>query len=218
MGEHEPCPRRVDDVFGLLDEAATLVDEETPSFQKSQLLAVQALSYLYLGMQDQARQKADAAMVIIRRTPVTPAIHMLQTYANVTEVYLTLWEQDMTAGFSDTPGLEQATREAYAVLTSASRTIAVGQPVVWLMQGWLDWLSGDSAAAKQDWQRSASLADQLSMPYLRAMADYKLGSCLKDSLAQQHLETARDSFAELGALYYAAQSKIALRTRKIPNA
>jgi hypothetical protein len=99
-------------------------------------------------------------------------------------------------------------------LNRAGRMVAVGQPAIWLMQGWLTWLSGDNAGARRALQRSLDLSEQLSMPYVQAMANYNLGSCLEDSNAKQYLEAARDSFSQLGALYYTAQSKILLRARQ----
>ncbi len=200
---------QVNDALTVLDEVASIVDQNTSHTAQIRLHALSALTNLYIGEQDLAGQAADTAM---RATgalrPIS--IHMLPAYSALVDVNLALWEAAKRQPGSRTQERAQRTQKAQEVLDYASRIFPIVQPAVARLQGSADWLADRQDQARKAWQRGLALGEQFGMPYEQALAHYELGRHLgaTDPVRQQHLGRAAELFGKLGAVYHLARTQM----------
>ena len=190
-----------------------------------------ALATLRCGKLDLARQAVDVAAQLIAQSSPT-GYGIIHGYSNVTEVYLALWEaeviSDMCLPILDLPQLRTRSptvevqelksnaRQACQFLHKYARGFPIGRPRAWLWQGLYDWLTGQSARARQAWQRSLNEAERLGMVYEQGQAHYQIGRhlALTEPARQIHLARAVRIFDQLEAAYALKCTRAALMVEK----
>jgi hypothetical protein len=154
-----------------------------------------ALACLRRHDEERARLAAQrAARLIAQSQPFT--VHILEGYAGVAEVYLSLWE----AGDHDAA---RPARQACAALRQYARAIPIARPRAWLWQGLGAHLSGHHRAGLAAWRKSLAAAERLAMPCEQGRAHYQPGRHLPpgDPARLGHLTRAGEIFADIGTLY-----------------
>jgi class 3 adenylate cyclase/tetratricopeptide (TPR) repeat protein len=171
-----------------------------------EIFASGALALAYLRRQDkeQARLAAQrAATLIAQSQPI--ALHILEGYAGVAEVYLSLWAAgDRTAA--------RPARQACAAFRRFARAFPIARPRAWLCEGLAAQLAGRQRRALASWRRSLALAERLAMPYEQGRAHYEIGRHLPAShpSRQAHLIRATEIFGDIGAPYELTRAQAAM--------
>jgi class 3 adenylate cyclase/tetratricopeptide (TPR) repeat protein len=168
-----------------------------------EIFASGTLAVAYLRRQDneQARLAAQrAANLIAQSQPF--ALHTLEGYAGVAEVYLSLW----AAG--DRTAARQA-RQACAAFRRFARAFPIARPRAWLCEGLAAQLAGRQRRALAAWRRSLVLAERLAMPHEQGRAHYEIGrhSPASHPSRQAHLMRATEIFEDLGTPYELTQAQ-----------
>jgi hypothetical protein len=134
-------------------------------------------------------------------------MYVMEGYAGVAGVYLTLCEQE---GASERD--REAAGRACAALRRYARVFPIAAPRSWLCRGRLDWVDGRRRRAQRAWQASLAEAARLGMPYEEALAHYALGRHVAHGNAARsaHLRRACEMFAQLGSDYDLSQARAAL--------
>jgi hypothetical protein len=112
--------------------------------------------------------------------------------------------------------LKSNARQACQFLHKYARGFPIGRPRAWLWQGLYDWLTGQSARARQAWQRSLNEAERLGMVYEQGQAHYQIGRhlALTEPARQIHLARAVRIFDQLEAAYALKCTRAALMVEK----
>jgi hypothetical protein len=163
-----------------------------------------ALAYLRRQDEEQARLAAQqAANLVAQSQPI--ALHILEGYAGVAEVYLSLW------GAGDRAAVRPA-RQACAAFRRFARAFPIARPRAWLCEGLAAQLAGHQRRALAAWRRSLVLAERLAMPYEQGRAHYEIGRHLPAShpSGQAHLIRATEIFRDIGAPYELTQAQAAM--------
>jgi tetratricopeptide (TPR) repeat protein len=187
-----------------LQQATELLTER--GSRADEILAYGLLALAYLRRQDEehARLAAQrAASLIAQSQPV--AIHILEGYAAVAEVHLSLWAAgDHTA--------VRPARQACAALRRFARPFPFARPRAWLCRGQAAYLTGQRRRALAAWRKSLATAERLAMPYEQGRAHYELGRHLPAGhpARQSHLSRACKIFADIGASYELAHAQAAM--------
>jgi class 3 adenylate cyclase/tetratricopeptide (TPR) repeat protein len=196
--------------LGQIEEAITqlkaALDLYTDNIDRTSIITTYgllALGYLRQGEWQLARQAADMAVKVIANS--SPASHyLLEGYAGVAEVYLTLWEVDKSKSKAQDPRskIPESAKQACKALHRYAKIFPIGQPRAWLCQGLYNWLTGKPSRAYKAWQKSLSLAEQLHMPYEQGLAHYEIGRHLEAEARtrQTHFLQAYEIFDRLGAI------------------
>jgi tetratricopeptide (TPR) repeat protein len=167
---------RLDEALALLLQAEQLLAKEVGPLSRINVYGTLALAHLRQGNVDSARHAADTAAKLIATSPQT-SYYVLQGYAAVAEVYLSLWEkgledggwrmEDAAPNGSSTSDVEPGVlaQRACRALNRFGRVFPIGQPRARLYQGQFEWLSGRPAKARALWQKGLTAAQQQHMPY-----------------------------------------------------
>jgi len=204
--------------LGQLDEAVPLLEEALADFSEDadrrvliNTYALLALARLRRGELELARAAAQAAAERIAKVRTSDATYSLDGYADVAEVFLSLWEAGIKNGQpeSELRTLAASSQQACKALRQFASTYPIAQPRAWLWQGLYDSLSGKPAQAQQAWRKSLAHAERLAMRYDEALAHYEIGRHLlgDDPTRTEHLSRAREIFSQLGAAYDLAQAQ-----------
>lgn len=193
---------------GTLDEACSLL-EETLAYlpaeveRPSRISAYGALATARLrrGEIAQAWKAAEAAAQLISNIPVPFAHRLLEGYAGIAEVYLTLWERGDAAEIANQTMIRQLARQACQWLHAYARVFPIGRPRAWLWQGVYEWLDDRPSRAFKAWRRGLIMAARLHMPYEQALVHYELGRHSVGTYRQHHLQKAAELFTRLGTTY-----------------
>jgi tetratricopeptide (TPR) repeat protein len=78
---------------------------------------------------------------------------------------------------------------------------ASSRPLLWRLQGWEAWLSGNTARAQRLWRKSLAEAERLQMPYEAALAHVEIGRRATGEAQRAHWSRALEIFERLGAAY-----------------
>jgi hypothetical protein len=169
------------------------------------------LTRLHQGDAQGARQAAETTVNLIRHTPPI-AVFVLDGYAAVAEVYLTLWEASSGQLPAERQVLAHAARRACAALHAHARVFPISQSRAWLWQGVYDWIAGKPSKAYKAWHKSLAAAERLGMPYEEGLAHYEIGRHLSttDPARREHLTRACEIFTRLEAAYDLACAQNAL--------
>jgi tetratricopeptide (TPR) repeat protein len=196
---------------GRMDAAVTQLQQATELLagrdsRADEILAYGQLALAHLRRQDQERARLaakHAASLIAESQPV--AIYVLEGYAAITEVYLSLWAAgDRTA--------VRPARQACIALRRFARPFPFARPRAWLCRGQAAYLSGQRRRALAAWRKSLALAERLAMPYEQGRAHYELGQHLPAGhpARQAYLSRACEIFADIGARYELAHAHAAM--------
>jgi tetratricopeptide (TPR) repeat protein len=203
---------------GRLDAAVTGLQEAAQLLHGQGSRADEILAYGMLGLahvrgqdRERARKAADqAANLIARSKPI--AVSILEGYAGVTEVYLSLW----AAGDHSA---RRPAHQARATFRRYARALPIARPRAWLFQGLAAHLTGRQRHAAAAWQKSLALAERMAVPYEQGRALYEIGRHTATSLPgrQAHLARAAEIFQDIGATYELAQVQAAMASpRRAP--
>jgi tetratricopeptide (TPR) repeat protein len=191
---------RFDEAVTALDEVITLLGDTVGRADEIFAYGFLALAHARRHELERARQAADrAARLIAQSRPM--AVHPLEGYAAVAEVYLTLWEAN------DHQAARPA-QQACAALRRLARVFPIAQPRAWLWQGSVEWRAGRPKCARQAWQKSLAAAERLAMPYQQGLAHYELGRHATGVDGPHHLERACAIFTQLDASYDMARARM----------
>jgi eukaryotic-like serine/threonine-protein kinase len=163
-----------------------------------------AVAYLRRGDKELARMAArQAARLIAQSLPV--AVHILEGYAGVAEVYMDLWVAGDHAA-------ARPARQARAALRRFARAFPMAQPRAWLYEGRAAHHLGRQRRALAVWHKSLQTAERLVMPYEQGRAHYELGRHLPpgDPARHAHLTRACEIYAGIGASYELAHTQAAM--------
>lgn len=116
--------------------------------------------------------------------------------AHAVELYLTLWEQE---------NREMPTHLKKAMANSRffARSYLVGQPRLWLHQGWLAWLEGKEKRAHRCWQKAVYWAEKNGMLYECGRVHAEIARHLPphSPTRHDHGQKAQAIFTQLNAQY-----------------
>ena len=199
--------------LGQIDQAVKQIDMALPllaflpSSDLGGIFARGTLATLFLrqGQLDLARQTADTTASLLSKTSI-PFYSLLDSYATVADVYLSLWEEEIsqTSNQSQTRAnsdMRFLAGQACKALHRFTRIYPIGQPHAWLCQGLYNWLDGKHAKAHRAWHKSITYAEQFAMPYEEGLAHYELGRHTKGQERDHHLNPAIEIFGRLGVVY-----------------
>jgi tetratricopeptide (TPR) repeat protein len=202
---------RLDAAVAGLGEAARLLQRQ--GSRADEILAHGMLGLAHLRRQDQerARMAADqAANLIARSKPI--AVSILEGYAGVTEVYLSLWAAgDRSA--------RRPARQACATFRRYARALPIARPRAWLFQGLAAHLTGRQRRAAAAWRKSLALAERMALPYEQGRALHEIGRHTPTGLPRRQASLARaaEIFEDIGATYELAQVQAAIASpRRAP--
>jgi class 3 adenylate cyclase len=195
LGKAE-CELRVaqlDQAVRLLEAALTLLTDHPDQAEQLRAYGLLAVVRLRQGKAEDAQEAAGAAARLIGRFRAPTAHYLLEGYAGVAEVYLSLWESDKDAG--DT---RRAARRACRDLRGFARIFPIGKPRARLWQGRLAHLSGQPERAQAAWRAGLAAAERLGMPFEAALAHAELGGQAADTPQRhRHLEQAQTLLRQL---------------------
>jgi hypothetical protein len=145
-------------------------------------------------------------LVSTEKGPARFSIADFEGYASVTEVFLTLWQNDANTGILKqiNYSMEQcqtAARRALKSMEKYAHIYELAQPRAHYLRGWLTALEGKSPEAIQIWKNGLQIAQVLGMRYEEARLHHILSRHLPnaDQEVQTHRDTARQMFEDLNA-------------------
>ena len=185
---------RFDEVSALLDQSLALPREALGGGDA--ILRGGLLAMLHARRRDweAAREAADETSRLIRHSPPMVA-YSFEGYAGASDAYLALWE----AGEGRLT--RHAARLSIAFLRRIARVYPVGKPRAWLCRAKANRLAGRPKRARWACRKALRAAEDLAMPYERALAHLELGRSLDrgDPDRGDHLDRARAILERLGA-------------------
>ncbi len=198
QGQNELRLGHLDKALTVLERAAALLAENSDRTSEITVTGLLAVAHVRLGRMDLARQAADAAARLIAQVASSPTSQdVVEGYAGVAEVYLTLWEDAV----GQSAEFRKLAQRACKDLHGYARVFPIGQPRAWLWQGRCDWLAGDARKARQSWEKSLAAAERRAMPYEQGLTHSEIGRRAKGMERQTHLARAIELFTRLGAAY-----------------
>jgi hypothetical protein len=187
-----------------LNRARELLKENIDRSEEIRAAGLLAKTRLFAGEYDQALDLAgEGYQLIVQSLPPT-VFSMAVGYSGVTEVYLRIWELQMTDAdiVDQTPAeLRRSAKDALKTLGSFSRVFKAGLPYNLLWGGVYDWLGGRKSKARSSWREGLKIAEQLEMPYEQGLLHAELAQrlALGDPAQIDHLQAAREIFTQLDA-------------------
>jgi class 3 adenylate cyclase/tetratricopeptide (TPR) repeat protein len=197
QGQLNTVVTRLEEVLRLLAGRGSRADEISAHGQL-------AVAYLRRGDKELARMAArQAARLIAQSLPV--AVHILEGYAGVAEVYMDLWAAGDHAA-------ARPARQARAALRRFAQAFPMARPRAWLYEGRAAHHLGRQRRALAVWHKSLQTAERLVMPYEQGRAHYELGRHLPpgDPARHAHLTRACEIYAGIGASYELAHTQAAM--------
>jgi len=153
----------------LLEAALALLTDHPDQAEQLRAYGLLAVVRLRQGNATAARQAAGEAARRIAKFRAPTAHYLLEGYAGVAEVYLSLWATN-----NDSGGTRRAARHACRDLRSFARIFPIGKPRARLWQGRLAQLSGRTEWAQAAWRAGLASAERLGMPFEAALAHSEL--------------------------------------------
>jgi class 3 adenylate cyclase/tetratricopeptide (TPR) repeat protein len=187
---------RAEEAAESLGEALGLLAQNPDRAEQLRAHGLLAVARLKGGDSHGARESAVAAANLIRQFFSPTSHYLLEGYAGVAEVWLSLWE----AG-NGSPEVRRAARKACAALRRFARVFPIGKPRALLWTGLYEWLSGRQTKAGADWEKSVASAARLGMLFEQALAHAELGrhAVTGDPEGAHHMARARKLLIEAGA-------------------
>lgn len=199
--------------MGRTDEAATLIEGALPLMVNNpgrildEMLAFSTLAVVRLrqGEHHLARRAAETALGLFEQGPPT-AFYLLDAYANVAEVFVTLLAIRSNAMPSERIALERFARRACKRLHAFSRVFPIGRARAWYWEGKLSWRRGKRDRALKEWEKSVRLAEQSELLFDEALPRLELARYLKtsDQSRTNHAQRSSKLLEHVGATYFLA--------------
>ncbi len=181
----------------MLDEARPLLDISQDVTESYTFRSIEAVLNLYLNRPLDALKCVQAALKM--EVAASSLYSMLEGYAGIIEVLLSLWEQGYQPPFEyDFSSSAVGVCRDFA---GYARRFPIGSPRARIWEGVLAWLSGNHKRAHRLWNRGLSEARSMNMPYEQALAHKWIGehSASHSQAGQRHLQQARELFSALEA-------------------
>lgn len=157
---------RVSEALAALDEARSLPEQAIGHGDLILREGVRALIHLERNELEPARDAAKTAAEFIRQTPPIVS-YTLEGYAGVAETFIRLFEAEPEP--HRRRALNRDARQAVLSLERSARLFPVGRPRAALCRGLWLWADGRRAQAFRLWKRGVQTADDLSMPFEKAL-------------------------------------------------
>jgi class 3 adenylate cyclase/tetratricopeptide (TPR) repeat protein len=191
----------LDGAFGFLNRAGEL----SAKFGRTEVIWYNGLlgvAHLRGGKPTQAREAAGKAQKVISESPPN-AYYLLEAYAGVAEVSVTLWDPAAPASDDTTKAAQKAARQAVKSLKKFARSFPIGAPRALLWEGAYEHKAGKPVVAQTAWEQALKEAQRLAMPNEQALAHYRLGHLVEgdDAARADHIQRAGEIWTELGAAY-----------------
>nr|MBA3534051.1 AAA family ATPase [Ardenticatenales bacterium] len=195
---------RTDEAIKRLDNALSLLAQNTDYASEIRVYGLLAQAYLYQGKPEAARQAAQTGARLMAQSSPKPTAHYLfEGYAGMAEGFL---------GSSESSGSMLEEKQACDNLNLYAYIFPLGQPRAHLLQGCYYWQTGEHARAYHAWEQSLQAAKRLAMPYEEARVHLELGRhvFLEEAARKRHLTEASTLFEQLGATDEVAQIRATL--------
>jgi class 3 adenylate cyclase/tetratricopeptide (TPR) repeat protein len=184
---------QLDEAAQLLEAALALLTDHPDQAEQLRAYGLLAAVRLRQGKATAARQAAEQAARRIAKFRAPTAHYLLEGYAGVAQVYLSLWET------KDSGDMRRVARHACRDLRSFARIFPIGKPRARLWQGRLAQLSGRTEWAQAAWRAGLASAERLGMPFEAALAHAELSRHgAGEPQRQWHLEQAQTLLHKLG--------------------
>ncbi len=180
---------------------------ENPSlFEEINMRGLSAQAHYRLGELKTARRAVETAVDLYKRQRPILNFYYVDSYAGLPHVALSLWEASMEGQFKgdQDQDLNELAKDALKLFSGFARTYSFARSRASLFQGTYDWLSGpdnvrQQRRAREAWDKSLVLAEELEMPYEQGLAHYEIGRHLpaSDPGRKRHLQQAIDIFTRL---------------------
>ncbi len=200
----------VDKAISLLKASRFDTLPEENRFDKLCASGILAQAQLIKEDRNAALRNAEVARQLFDQAD--PRFATLKAYPCVTEVFLTLWEGIRGRSHAQELLLRDFSKQACRAFRKHARVFSIGQPAALRYQGLYHWLEGMPEAARKAWEKSLVAAQQLSMPYEKALAYYEAGRHSNYGTREKYLSRAIEIFYELGAKGDLLRTQKALRT------
>jgi tetratricopeptide (TPR) repeat protein len=211
IGKAEGVFRRghIDEAASRLESVLALLAENPDRAEELRSQGLLAVVCLRQGEMILAQHAADRAAFLVAQLWAPTAHYLLEGYAGVAEVYLTLWEAKRDLAAAERKALVKSVHQACKALRKFSRVFPIGQPRAWLWRGVYEWLAGKPRKAHKAWQKSLAAAERLGMPYEKGLAHYEVGRRLgvDEPGCQEHLTRACEIFTQLGTIQDLTRAK-----------
>lgn len=149
------------------------------------------------GRTDEAAAMLDEAMLILKREGLSNAFDQVDVLTGMASVRLVQAER-LDGGTHAAPrraALEVAARACQAAL-KATRRMPAWLPEALRLQGRLEWLRGNAAAAQKNWHESLALAQQFAFPIELARTQLEMGQGMGNAeLIEQAIQGLRQAGA-----------------------
>jgi len=208
---------QLDEAVALSKAAAALRTEDISRVDTIRIYGLLALTHVRRDEVPLARQAIETVAQLIGRVRPT-AVHSLDAYTSLAEVYLVLWAASPEQSPTEQDRLAQAARQACETLHAFARVFPIGWPQAWLWQGLYEWLADKPARSRRAWRKALAAAEQLAMPYEQGLVQYEIGRHATGPERQEHLARACEIFARLGAAYDLARAEAATHGEVPPAA
>ncbi|MGK7907332.1 MAG: adenylate/guanylate cyclase domain-containing protein [Synechococcus sp.] len=120
-------------------------------------------------------------------------LYLVESYASITAVFLTLWAQAPTD-----PQLRDDALNACLAQARYATAFPISQPRTLLHRGCWNAIAHRPNRAKEFWRRCLRTANRLQMPYEVALAHWHLSPLTSQQPSNSHQEAAQQGFVELG--------------------
>ncbi len=191
---------------GDLQECATALAKAVELFEALPMHFHRVMSGSILGRCYCRMGDLETSLAVLRKTDTYRVTH--RTRAFIDYLPIAFFMTHLAAAERDAgPGRDEYLRKARRVckrMFKSTKGYPVLLPEALRLQGVYDWLRGKQASAQKQWQRSLALAEDMGMPYERALSHLEMGKRLND---HDHLKQAEAIFADIGAEFDLAETR-----------
>ncbi len=193
----------------LINKGMALYGGTLERGQEAEFEATRALIALYSGDSQLALKLTDKLLDAAQVGPPTVS-EILDSYSNLSEIYLTLWEADPASKI-----LARGAQRACKTMWRYARVFPIGEPRAWQWQGLYHQIAGHPQQAQEAWGRSLKCAEQRSMVLEAAVTHLIIGQHLAadDPARTGHLQTAHVYFERNALTAYMRAARAALDDR-----
>ena len=182
---------QVNEAVNLLEAALSLFTQNRDRVSEVATQGMLAMALLSQGKHQLAQDTAQATQNQLAQISSPNSYYLIEGYAGVAEVYLTLWSRSKQKLAS------RLASHSCKALHKFAKIFPIGQPRLWLYQGQYEWLIGHRVRAKKAWHKSAAIAQKLTMPYEEGLAYVQLSQHTIGKESQQYLQKAQKIFNQL---------------------
>ncbi len=184
----------VEQAIQFYEEAAQYLARNSEQSEEIRVNGNLAAAYCLQGDLGKAEEYAALTRKLLDNTlPTNP--FMLEGYAGVAYVFLTLWSKSGTE-------YQQAAKEACQQMKRFARTFPIGRPRARLYWGWYQALCGRVGRAQRSWQKGVTVAQNLKMPFEEALLYRMIGRHhpAQSAERQEWIGRAQTIFGRLNAI------------------